>query len=67
MNKEQLQHKAYHTYAAIGELSVRKKQLKQQLQQTEQKLVELEQEIVKLSKTTPTEENEIAEGACNVD
>lgn len=66
MNKEQLQHRAYHTYAAIGELTLRKKQLNQQLQQINEKLEALEQEIVTISKTKPSDDTN-KEGVHNVD
>jgi hypothetical protein len=68
MNKETLQHRAYSIYAAIGELTLRKKQMHQQIEEVDSKLEALELEIVKLSQAQSDNEDEKAkEGVHNVD
>jgi len=67
MKKEELQHRAYQTYAALGELSVKRKQLAQQLNQIDQKVLDLEKEIVRLSKIEVESNTSNLEGVSNVD
>lgn len=50
LTKEEVQHLAYQTYAAIGELSIKRKQSVQHLSLLDEKLQALEQQIIDLSK-----------------
>ena len=54
MTQEEVNQKAFQVYAAIGELTIKKKQLTQQIEFIENQLVDLETQIVHLS-TTPIE------------
>lgn len=62
--KQELQTRAYSVYAAIGELTLKHKQLKQQEHQINEKLDALEAEIVSISKSL---EALSLEGVSNVD
>lgn len=50
MTQEELNQKALQVYAAIGELTIRKKQFNQQIEEIDSKLIDLENTIVELSK-----------------
>ena len=64
MTKQELQARAYSVYAAIGELTLKQKQLLQQEAQIKNKLESLEAEIVSISKSL---EALALEGVSNVD
>lgn len=64
MTKQELQNRAYSVYAAIGELTLKQKQLQQQEAQINEKLDALEAEIVSISKSL---EALSLEGVSNVD
>ena len=50
MTQEELNQQAVQVYAAIGELTIRKKQFNQQIDEIDSKLIDLEKTIVELSK-----------------
>ena len=52
MTQEELNQQAVQVYAAIGELTIRKKQAEQQIDEMSQKLITLENRIVELSNVT---------------
>lgn len=53
MTNEELSHQAFQTYAAIGELTLKRKQLEQEIAVLDSKLSSLETHIIQLSKTEP--------------
>lgn len=56
MTQEELNQQALKVYAAIGELTIRRKQFKQQIKDLDSKLQALEEHVVKLSLTKVEEE-----------
>ena len=64
MKEKEVQQRAFQIYAAIGELTIRRKQMHQQLTEVDSKLEALEKEIVKLSQS---QSEQAKEGVHNVD